>query len=124
MHEELKIGNTWCFVRLKNKVWMFCTSKKHSLSKLKQTTWSVKCKVFCKRFRCEREPHKFERLCVKSNETIAFDEKGKKKQKQVSAGKKKERQMLNQIRAILVEGTLTIEPSLLYRELLEIYCLS
>ena len=78
MQEELKTGNRWCFVRLKNKVWMTCTSKKHSLSRLKQTTWSVKCKVFCWRFRCEQEPHKFQRMYVKSNETIAFDAKGKK----------------------------------------------
>lgn len=74
-------------MRLKNKVWMTCTSKKHSLSRLKQTTWSVKCKVFCWRFRCEQEPHKFQRIYVKSNETIAFDAKEKKKQ--AYAGKKK-----------------------------------
>ena len=65
-------------MRLKNKVWMTCTSKKHSLCRLKQTTKQTKCKVFCWRFRCEQEPRKFQRMYVKSNETIAFDVKGKK----------------------------------------------
>lgn len=108
-------------MRLKNKVWMTCTSKKHSLSRLKQTTWSVKCKVFCWRFRCEQEPHKFQRMYVKSNETIAFDAKGKKKTKRTQAKKKNDECGIKS-RPPWWKGTLTIEPSLLYRELLEIYC--
>lgn len=108
-------------MRLKNKVWMTCTSKKHSLSRLKQTTWSVKCKVFCWRFRCEQEPHKFQRMYVKSNETIAFDAKEKKKQ--AYAGKKKKNDECGiKSRPPWWKRTLNIEPSLLYRELLEIYC--
>lgn len=107
-------------MRLKNKVWMTCTSKKHSLSRLKQTTWSVKCKVFCWRFRCEQEPHKFQRIMyVKSNETIAFNAREKKNK--CTQERKKNDECGIKSGPPWWKGTLTIEPSILYRELLEIY---